>query len=82
MLSFIVLNMLILLTEINCGELRDPENGRVSFDNTLLGAEATYSCDNGFTLEGIPLRMCGSDGLWAGGSPTCSGEELLNYVIS
>lgn len=72
--------MLILLTEINCGELDGPRFGRVSFDNTLLGALATYSCDNGFILEGNRLRMCGSDGLWAGDPPMCSGEEL-NYLI-
>ena len=48
-----------------------PENGQVSVGEVTFGSVATYSCDDGFILNGIATRTCTSDGTWSGDNPSC-----------
>ena len=65
---------------IDCGGLRDPLYGRVDLDGTTLGSLATYSCNDGFVLEGDQMRKCQSDGQWSGREPVCKSKHTLcNY---
>ncbi len=63
---------------IRCEQLADPANGRVgiSGDNTP-GSVATYSCNQGFRLEGVTVRSCDSDGTYGGEAPVCRGENMF-----
>ena len=67
---------------ITCEVLPDIANGTISYDMTsiyVLGAVATYMCDNGFYLEGEAQRTCTSrnriSGVFDGKEPTCICKE-------
>ena len=74
------------LIEFMCPDLLDPVNGRVTFssDNEalfVLDTMATYSCDEGFGLNGAATRTCEAnaditnpEGVWTGTAPTCECE--------
>ena len=64
-----------------CPHIPDPENGNIDFvvDTTApfeVGTTATYSCDQGFSLdEGDIVRTCEENDLtsWSGSAPSCVG---------
>ena len=64
--------------EIDCGILPHPCFGHVELSGTEEGSIATYTCSEGFELEGTQTRVCQSDGTWSGKEPTCEGEEPLH----
>ncbi|XP_003387839.1 PREDICTED: sushi, von Willebrand factor type A, EGF and pentraxin domain-containing protein 1-like isoform X2 [Amphimedon queenslandica] len=55
----------------SCGELEDPQNGRVRLTGTSVGSTANYFCNRGFVLEGLARRICRRDATWSGTAPTC-----------
>ena len=63
----------------DCGGLKNPENGRVSFDLTTFKSVATYACDSGFEISGPSSRTCNGSGLWSGSSTVCT-EGIRMYV--
>lgn len=70
---------LILLIGVDCGDLDDPENGEVSLTGTTFGSNATYSCNDGYFLEGESSRVCQSDGNWSGEAPTCERKSYFCF---
>ena len=59
-------------------------NGAISYaggstNNRPVGATANYSCFGDYTLIGVSVRTCGSDGMWSGSAPTCL--RKWNYFI-
>ncbi len=65
--------LLFFCTEINCPDLSDIANGRVSLSGNSVGSRATYSCAAGFGLVGISPRICQLNGQWSGEEPSCQG---------
>ena len=62
---------------VDCGVLGDPDNGQVdTSDGTTLESIATYTCNDGFCLEGDSMRVCQPDGTWSGDEPTCGKETI------
>ena len=59
-----------------CASLSAPENGNVDASVRTVGSVATYSCDNGFLINGEPQRNCQMDGMWSGEAPTCLGTRI------
>ncbi len=51
-----------------------------------LGVTATYSCDDGFSLEnGDSVQICNHDGVsvfgeWTGVAPECVGKSIVNQL--
>ena len=70
-------------TVIDCGPLTDPVNGQVDTSSeTTFGSTASYSCNNGFTLNGDNTRICGSNGVWSNLQPSCNSTYIfLCYII-
>ena len=71
-----------------CKPLDDPLNGMVEFSNrTYGGSMATYSCDDGYELDGdSSTRTCTfnqTDICWTGDAPNCSkiGLYFINVAI-
>lgn len=63
---------LTLITEVNCGPLKNVHNGVTQFSSTGLGSEATYVCNSGFRLAfGDRIRTCIIEGYWSGTEPCC-----------
>ena len=57
-----------------CGQPGEPAHGRLVSTEILFypGEEVTYTCDPGYVLAGSERRLCGEDGTWSGGLPSCS----------
>ena len=83
---FYELYRLFSTTAITCPPLSNLINGSLSYSNVpgqgnshAFNAEATYSCDTGFSLVDNSTRTCTGDGSSTNGSfdgeaPTCEGE--------
>ncbi|XP_064386390.1 sushi, von Willebrand factor type A, EGF and pentraxin domain-containing protein 1-like [Halichondria panicea] len=85
---------LVAPTSVTCSDnLPTISNGGILYvggspNNRPVGATATYSCFGGYTLVGVSVRTCGSDGEWSS-SPapvcqmiTCSAlPSLANGII-
>ena len=65
-----------------CSVLQDPINGSVEYSGVNAGSVAQYSCDEGFMLEGVTIRVCQADGLWSGDAPTCQMGWYQFYKLS
>ncbi|CAI8023636.1 Scavenger receptor cysteine-rich domain superfamily protein [Geodia barretti] len=54
---------------VDCGDLPDPQNGKVNYTSTMLDSLANYTCtaDCDFMLT----RECLPDGSWSGREPEC-----------
>ena len=49
-----------------------------------VSSTVTYSCVDGYILNGGSTRTCLSDGMWSGEEPTCDGnyyQQLVMYVM-
>ena len=68
-------------TPADCGSLPNPLDGQVSLTDTTEGSVATYSCLEGFILQGTDSesRMCQSDGTWSGVEPYCEETILFSF---
>ena len=70
--------MLILFTAVEmCDPLTSPENGQVTVTSRTVGSVATYSCEEGYSLDVNVSRICqmGSDvAEWSDSEPTCLGQ--------
>ena len=72
-----VLDVFLLSTAVDCGNLTDPANGQVSQPaGTTFRQTATYSCNTGYNLVEDSTRMCQATGEWSGSAPTCQGMLL------
>ena len=50
----------------------DPENGMVMMTGNSVGDTATYSCNDGFSLNGVDMVVtCQDDGEWSDPPPIC-----------
>lgn len=66
------------LAEIACGPLNSPASGNVVVSGSGVGAQATYSCEDGYTLQGDSIRDCMEPGPeWSGNEPSCQSEFKL-----
>ncbi len=58
---------------VDCGSLSAPSNGIVTVPITTLGSTATYTCNLGYQVTGLMVRMCSVSG-WTEDDPVCTGE--------
>ena len=47
---------------------------------TTFMSTATYSCNNGYELNGSSTRTCSSDGMWTPAAPICVARKLVLIV--
>ena len=62
-------------TVTDCGPLSNIPNGTVITQGTLVGDNATYTCDAGNVLRGPDVRQCKTDGTWSSREPICHGRQ-------
>ena len=65
---------------VDCGGLSGPSSGQVRLNGTLLGPEATYTCDPGFMLVENDTRECLYSGRWSDEDPYCVLENLKAII--
>lgn len=50
-------------------------SGNIMYSGTTgFNEMAIYTCDIGFTLNGISIRTCQDNGTWSGEEPMCTGK--------
>ncbi|XP_069194508.1 P-selectin isoform X2 [Procambarus clarkii] len=54
-----------------CPNVTQPLNGKVELSGRRAGDTATFSCDAGYSLQGLKTVSCTLGGDWSGVSPTC-----------
>ena len=65
-------------TGIECQMLSNPSNGTVNIDVAMNGdTTASYSCDEGFDLNGVTTRTCQQNEQWSEVEPTCQSESSV-----
>ena len=62
---------------ISCGRVKTPSNGAKNDSSPLLGTVVTFSCNDGFRLEGSVQRICMALGKWSGTDVNCVGEYMF-----
>ena len=70
-------NCLSLSSVLLCPALSNPANGRVTVTTRSIGSVATYSCNEGYSLEGDESRTCEeieSRAVWFSQEPRCVRE--------
>ncbi len=74
--------LFLYIAVISCTSLNTISNGMVAYspDSLDFGTTATYTCLEGYFLEGTSTRTCigdgsGISGNWNGVAPVCSGES-------
>lgn len=68
---------------MDCGVPDPLPNGTVSYNRTVFGSMATYSCMEGYELTaGDPLRQCQADGEWSSTVPRCEREYLYTDLCT
>lgn len=66
---------------VRCPSLEVPGKANVSCSGELgVGAVCTFSCPEGWTLNGSVALTCDTTGHWSGMPPTCEGEALIDGV--
>ncbi|XP_052242373.1 fibropellin-1-like [Dreissena polymorpha] len=62
----------------DCGSLVNPVNGEVTYTDTVINNVATYTCADGYRLQGSALRTCvsGSPAIWSPTAPICEAGKL------
>ena len=61
---------------VDCGNLTDILNGSVNFTETTFGSISTYSCNDGFGIQGSNERVCEATGQWNGSEPLCESKPI------
>ena len=67
---------------VQCLNLTNPANGRVTVTTISFNGVATYSCNTGYTLSGSVTRACLSSGAWSGSVPTCNASKLPHNELT
>ncbi|XP_026014081.1 P-selectin-like [Astatotilapia calliptera] len=62
-----------ICTAVTCLLLEAPENGHISCSSTesVYNCQCSFTCDQGYSLEGPELLTCGHHGNWTAEKPTC-----------
>ena len=74
------LNSKIKSNIVDCGSLRKPSNGEVTYSRTTYAAEATYKCDTSYNIVGDSFRTCNRDGKWTGIEPRCDSRSMYSMI--
>ncbi|XP_030583129.1 E-selectin-like [Archocentrus centrarchus] len=69
-------------TVVRCPLLEAPENGHVNCSGTesVYNSQCSFTCDQGYTLEGHELLICDHHGNWTGDKPTCQAPSPVTVI--
>ncbi|ELT94722.1 hypothetical protein CAPTEDRAFT_112484, partial [Capitella teleta] len=57
---------------VKCNYPGRPTNGDIDGTSpAIFGTVATFSCDDGFSLNGNSEIICQANGKWSGSKPSC-----------
>ncbi|XP_077986725.1 sushi, von Willebrand factor type A, EGF and pentraxin domain-containing protein 1-like isoform X2 [Glandiceps talaboti] len=67
--------------ENTCSNIISPENGRSDGTTLTVGGKKTFTCDEGYVLQGVKEIECTEDLLWSADVPTCQAENRCGESI-
>ena len=68
---------------MECEPLSAPENGNIYVEGQAEGDRASYTCDDGYNLNGTTnVRTCQRGFIWSETAPTCEPLGTSNYCFS
>ena len=73
---------MLLCLAVNCGYPGAPGNGQAQYSTTTYNSVVTYTCEDGYTLQGSYNRTCQSDMEWTGSVPQCNRETKLWSTVT
>ncbi|KAL7872100.1 hypothetical protein SRHO_G00070830 [Serrasalmus rhombeus] len=56
---------------VRCPTLEDPANGRIICSGESFGSSCSFSCNDGFSLQGAPHITCTESAQWSQEKPYC-----------
>ena len=65
------------LIDVTCGSPPSIGNGFSSSTGTIFTDTTTFSCDSGYTLSGLAIITCQTNGTWET-PPVCSRELIVS----
>ncbi|KAG0721266.1 Sushi, von Willebrand factor type A, EGF and pentraxin domain-containing protein 1 [Chionoecetes opilio] len=57
---------------VSCGPPSYPSQATVNVTNFVYGGTATYTCREGYIMQGVGTLSCEADGSWSSEAPSCS----------
>ena len=72
--------LFLFFLAIDCGDPGTPTNGRRSLSSTTYNSVVTYTCDVGYTLQGLSSRKCLYTGRWTGNVTLCIGKSVKSLL--
>lgn len=66
---------------INCGKPTVSEHGSVVGESTRFPNTITYSCEDGYEIEGPALRSCQANGTWTGNEAETRCKRKYQYSV-
>ena len=61
----------LLFLVVTCGDPGTPSNGARQLANQNFGTTVTFTCNEGYRLEGSRQRVCQSNGEWSNQVAEC-----------
>ena len=68
------------LVGVNCFDAPIVEFSTQTGTGTRYQDTVTYTCDEGYTMDGVPTVECSAPGAWSGEPPTCTGKTIIYYL--
>ena len=66
---------------VDCGDPGIPTSGQRTLSSTTYNSVVTYTCDEGYTLQGANSRTCQNNEQWSGSVPQCNREFAIFHVL-
>uniref|UniRef100_A0A668TX69 Selectin E n=1 Tax=Oreochromis aureus TaxID=47969 RepID=A0A668TX69_OREAU len=71
-----------ICTAVTCLLLEAPENGHINCSSTesVYNSQCSFTCDQGYSLEGHELLTCDHHGNWTREKPTCQAPAPVTAI--
>ena len=70
----------LVVISVQCIDLPFSSPGVLTLNVDGLHTRADFSCNPGYTLNGLPSLSCNSEGSWSGEPPVC-GNNISTLLI-
>lgn len=65
------MRLLFFFVETRCEAPPEFLNGKAEVENSTAGLSVVYSCNRGYSLEGVPEASCTENETWSHPVPLC-----------
>ena len=64
-----------------CPSLDAPEHGSLIGSNFTFKQSASFTCEEGYFVNGSTSRTCQGDGIWSGTQPVCQSKYVCHRSV-